>query len=190
MDPPTALLDACVLYPAQLRSLFLYLATAGELFRARWTDAIHEEWMRTLCESHPDGTRSKAERIRDLMNAHVPDCLVAGYEDLIPTLTLPDPDDRHVLAAAIQGGASVIVTFNLADFPAAVLSGFDIEAVHPDEFVGRLLAAHPAKVRESVRRQRLSLKNPPKTAEEFIAIIEQSQLPLTAAVLRQRADLI
>lgn len=190
MAAPTAILDACVLYPAQLRSLFLYLATAGELFRARWTAAIHEEWMRTLCENHPDVTRAKAERIRDLMDAHVPDCLVSGYEELVPTLTLSDPDDRHVLAAAIQGEASVIVTFNLAGFPAAVLSGFGIEAVHPDEFVSRLLAAHPVEVCEAIRRQRLSLKNPPKSADEFIAVIEQYQLPQTVAGLRQRTDLI
>lgn len=190
MDAPTAILDACVLYPAQLRSLFLYLATAGELFRARWTDANHEEWMRTLCENHPDVTRPKAERIRNLMNAHVPDCLVAGYEELIPTLTLPDPDDRHVLAAAVRGGASAVVTFNLADFPDAVLAPFAVEAVHPDEFVSRLLATQSAKACEAVRRQRLSLKNPPKTADEFVAIIEQCQLPRTAAGLRRYADLI
>src|SRR5438128_11085266 len=102
----TALLDACVLYPAPVRSLFMYLAMT-DLFRAKWTDAIHEEWMRNVQKDYPDITRAKAERIRDLMNAHVLDCRVTGYEELIPTLTLPDPDDRHVLAAAIQAGADV-----------------------------------------------------------------------------------
>ena len=61
------------------------------------------------------------------MDRHVPDCLVTGYEPIIPTLTLPDPDDRHVLAAAIRCGAGSIVTFNLGDFPASALGQFDTE---------------------------------------------------------------
>jgi hypothetical protein len=121
MKPPVVVLDACVLYPAHVRSLFMYLAGA-DLLRHRWTDAIHEEWIRNLLNDHPDITRVKAERIRELMNAHVPDCLVVGYETVTPTLDLPDPDDRHVLAAAIHGGATALVTFNLADFPQDKLS--------------------------------------------------------------------
>lgn len=81
----TAVYDACMLYPAPLRSLLMYLALTG-LIRARWTDAIHEEWMRNVVRDYPDITREKAERVRDLMNAHVRDCLVTGYEDLIPAL--------------------------------------------------------------------------------------------------------
>jgi PIN domain len=69
------------------------------------------------------------------MNAHVRDCLVTGYEDLIPALDLPDPDDRHVLAAAIRGRADVIVTCNLADFQADQLAHYGIEARHPDDFL-------------------------------------------------------
>jgi predicted nucleic acid-binding protein len=186
-DPSTTLLDSCVLYPAQLRSLFLYLATAG-LFRARWTDSIHEEWIRTLVQKHPDVTRAKAERIRDLMNAAVPDSLVAGLEHLCPTLTLPDPDDRHVLAAAIHSGAGVIVTFNLSDFPVTALSPHHVEAVHPDEFLLRLLTTRPIEVCGAVARQRLSLKNPPKTVDEFLAVLQRCQLPLTVSKLRAYAE--
>jgi hypothetical protein len=87
----TAVYDACVLYPAPLRSLLMYLAMT-DLFRARWTEAIHEEWMRNVQKDYPDITREKAEHIRDLMDAHVCDCLVTGYEGLIPALTLPDAD--------------------------------------------------------------------------------------------------
>jgi hypothetical protein len=126
-----ALLDACVLYPAPLRSFFMYLALT-DLFRARWTDAIHEEWMRNVQKDYPDITREKAERVRNLMNAHVLDCLVADYEDLIPHLSLPDANNRHVLAAAIRAGANAIVTFNLGDFPRATLDPFGIEAQHSD----------------------------------------------------------
>ncbi len=112
----TVVYDACVLYPAPLRSLLMYLAMTG-LYRARWTNDIHEEWMRNVQRDYPDVTRQQAERIRDLMNAHIGDCLVTGYETLIPSLALPDPDDRHVLAAAICCEADIILTFNLKDFP-------------------------------------------------------------------------
>ena len=112
----TVIYDACMLYPAPLRSLLMYLALT-DLFRARWTNDIHEEWMRSVRKGYPDITQPQAERVRDLMNAHVRDCLVTGYEFLIPRLTLPDPDDRHVLAAAIRAGADLIVTANLSDFP-------------------------------------------------------------------------
>ena len=105
----TALYDACVLYPAPLRDLLMRLALT-DLFRARWTDAIHEEWIRNVLANRSDLKREQLERTRDLMNAHVRDCLVTGHENLIEGLNLPGPDDRHVLAAAIRAGAGVIVT--------------------------------------------------------------------------------
>jgi hypothetical protein len=69
------------------------------------------------------------------MDRAVPDCLVTGYEPLIEGLTLPDPNDRHILAAAIRCGAQIIVTLNLKDFPADVLDPYGVEAMHPDEFL-------------------------------------------------------
>jgi predicted nucleic acid-binding protein len=112
----TALYDSCVLYPAPLRDLLMWLALS-DLFRARWSNDIHEEWIRNLLEDRPDLTRERLERTRDKMNSNIRDCLVTGYEPLIDGLTLPDPNDRHVLAAAIRASADVIVTFNLKDFP-------------------------------------------------------------------------
>lgn len=121
----TALYDACVLYPAPLRDLLMRLAMT-DLFRARWTDQIHDEWIRNVLANRPDLTSEQLDRTRELMNAHVRDCLVTGYESLIDSLVLPDPDDRHVLAAAIRTRASVIVTFNLSDFPEATLEPLGI----------------------------------------------------------------
>src|SRR5688572_14428132 len=95
----TALLDANVLYPAALRDLLLWLATT-DLFRARWTDAIHDEWIRSLLTRRPDLSRERLERTRQLMDQNVDDCLIVGFEALIDTLVLPDPNDRHVVAAA------------------------------------------------------------------------------------------
>ncbi|MGZ8227313.1 MAG: hypothetical protein ACXWT3_11860 [Methylococcaceae bacterium] len=86
------------------------------------------------------------ERTRDLMDASVRDAQVSGYEKLIDALVLPHPDDRHVLAAAIKAGANAIVTFNLKDFPSDVLSGYGIEAIHPDEFVYSQIDLAPACV--------------------------------------------
>jgi hypothetical protein len=93
-----------------------------------------------------DLTRAKLERTRQLMDKAAPDALVRGYEHLIPGLALPDPNDRHVLAAAIRAGASVIVTCNLPDFPPHVLGEFDIEAQHPDDFIVHLLDLAPGLV--------------------------------------------
>jgi hypothetical protein len=162
----------------------MYLAMTG-LFRARWTDAIHEEWMRNVLRDYPDMTRGQVERIRDLMNAHVGDCLVTGYEDLIESLTLPDPDDRHVLAAAIRSGADVIVTANLRDFPADVLEKHGIGAMHPDDFITLQLKLAPNAVCSAARKQRESLKNPPKTVEEYLASLERQGLVRTVAALRE-----
>jgi hypothetical protein len=136
-----------------------------DLFHARWTDAIHEEWIQSLLEDRPDLTRSQLNRTRDLMNSNVRDCLVTDYEDLIGAITLPDADDRHVLAAAIRARADLIVTFNLDDFPIRILQGYSIIAQHPDDFVSHLLDLAPAVVYRAVKRQRVTLKNPPRTAK-------------------------
>ena len=119
------------------------------------------------------------------MNANVRDCVVSGYEHLIPDLTLPDPGDRHVLAAAITGSANVIVTFNLRHFPKDILASYGIEAQHPDEFIRHLLDLYEESVVLAVTRQRQSLKNPPKTAAELLDTLEQQGLVQTVANLRQ-----
>jgi hypothetical protein len=158
-----------------------------DLFQARWTNQIHDEWTRNVLANRPDITPASLARCRQLMDEHVPDCLVTGYEAIIPALTLPDLDDRHVLAAAIQGGAGLIVTFNLSDFPASILEQFDTEAIHPDEFIVRLWNEHPTAVLEATRLQRAGLKKPPKTAAEYMVTLEQCQLPETVSRLRPYA---
>ena len=129
-QPVTAVYDANILYPAPLRDLFIRLAQAG-LVRAKWTEIIHDEWSRNVLKDNPHLSEQRLARTRTLMNEAVRDCLVTGYEELIDSLTLPDPDDRHVLAAAIRASAEVIVTYNLTDFPAETLARFDIEAQLP-----------------------------------------------------------
>lgn len=176
--------DACVLYPAPLRDLLMHLALT-DLYRAKWTDEIHEEWMSSLLELRQDLTRSQLERTRDLMNRSVRDGLVEGYDYLIPTLQLPDADDRHVLAAAIRSQSSVILTFNLKDFPAEELDKYDVEALHPDEFISDLIDLNAARVLEAVARHRQSLKNPPMTTREYLDCLLKQGLPETVKQLEQ-----
>ncbi len=123
----------------------MYLALM-DLYRARWTADIHKEWMRNVVNDYDDITRQQVERIRDLMDKSVLDCLVTGYESLIEAIELPDADDRHVLAAAIQCGASIIVTSNLKDFPAQQLKTYGVEAQHPDKFISDLFDLSPSAV--------------------------------------------
>jgi hypothetical protein len=185
----TALFDACVLYPAPLRDLLMWLAVT-DLFRAHWTDAIHDEWISNLLENRPELTKERLERTRALMNRAVPDCLVTGYEDLIAGLVLPDADDRHVLAAAIRAGAEVIVTYNLADFPKEVLAPYEIEARHPDDFIFQLLDLAPGPVCAALKKHRQSLKHPPKSVQEYLATLAQLSLPQTVTSLQGFAELL
>jgi len=163
----TAFLDASVLYPAPLRDLLLELAVS-DLYRAKWSDAVHDEWINALLRTRTDLTRERLERTRNLMNAHTRDAVVMGYEDLIEVLKLPDPDDRHVLAAAIKGRADLIVTANLKDFPAKALDQWGIEAQHPDEFLTHQFHLSQPVFLKAVKTVRLRLKNPPKSVDEYL----------------------
>jgi predicted nucleic acid-binding protein len=180
----TAFYDASVLYPAELRNLLMHLALTG-LFRARWSAAVHEEWIRALLRRRPDLSREKLERTRMLMDLHAPEALVTGFEELIESLRLPDPNDRHVLAAAIRGRADVIVTANLRHFPPDILGQFGIEPRHPDEFVVHLLDRAPHLVTAAARDHLESLKNPAKTIGQYLDALKLQGLARTAAILSE-----
>lgn len=189
MSAVAAVFDACVLYPAPLRDFLVRLAV-NRACRALWSDAIHHEWTRNVLADRPTVTAESLARCRRLMDEHLPSALVADYEELIPSLTLPDPDDRHVLAAAIHGSARFIVTFNLRDFPESVLAGHGIEAIHPDEFVGLLLDEVPELVRLAAGQQRSALRQPPKSVEQFLAMLSKCGLPHSAVRLSESAEVL
>ncbi len=181
-SPFTVVYDACVLYPAPLRDFLMWLGLSGR-FRARWSADIHDEWKRNLLKNRPDLSRQQLDRTSDLMDRAIPDGLVEGYQDLIRGLQLPDQDDRHVFAAAIRCGASVIVTFNQKDFPAEVLRTFGIEAQHPDVFIGDLLDLDTASVVAAAQRHRAALKNPPIEAASYLEILLKQGLVHSTKIL-------
>lgn len=120
--------------------------------------------MRNVLTVHQDLTREQLERTRKLMDTSPRDCLVTGYEFLIPTLTLPDQNDRHVLATTIRSQSSVILTFNLRNFPETELEKYDVEGQHPDAFISDLIDLNVAKVFAAIANHPQSLKNPPKSS--------------------------
>ena len=111
----TAFLDANILYPAGLRDFLLRLADQY-LYAPLWSVDIHAEWMRSVLADRPDLTDDILDRTRAVMDRHFPEAVVTGYTARAAGLDLPDPDDVHVLAAAIEGRADLIVTRNLRTF--------------------------------------------------------------------------
>jgi hypothetical protein len=181
-SPFTAVYDACVLYPAPLRDFLMWLGLSGR-FRARWSAQIHDEWKSNLLRNRPDLTIEQLDRTSALMDQAIPDALVTGHEALTEGLTLPDPDDRHVVAAAIRCHASVIVTFNGRDFPADVLDSFGLEAQHPDVFAENLFDLDQAAVVAAAQRQRQQLKSPPMDVDRYLDILRKQGLTQTVKAL-------
>ena len=181
-QPLSAFLDASALYPAFLRNILMRFARR-DLFRAFWSARVQDEWMNAVLRDRPNLPRVQVERTRRLMDEKIDNANVSGYEHLIETITLPDADDRHVLAAAIHCGAGVIVTANLRDFPNDVLSFHGIEAQHPDAFVLELFNAAPSEVVAAMHELRVSLKNPPLTAAALLAAMSRQGLSASADAL-------
>ena len=184
-----ALIDANVFYAMASTDIILESAKAG-LFRARWTDAIHDEWMESLLRNNPLLARDLLAKRRLAMDSAVRDSLVTGYEATIPTLSLPDPKDRHVLAAAIVGRCDVIVTFNQRDFPASVLSPLGISSIHPDTFLVERLDADQGAFLGCVKRCRERLKSPPREIDDHLARLAKVGLTVLASRLQQHRRLL
>ena len=178
-----ALYDANVLYGNTLRDLLIRLAMAGRM-QAKWTNRILDEMQRNLAVNRPGIPEEKLGRLRLLMNSAVRDCLVEGYEPLIEGLKLPDPDDRHVLAAAIKAGAQIIVTSNLKDFPAKDLAAWNIEAKSPDDFVLDPIDLDGRVVWACVQQIADSRINPPETVDDVLDALEAAGLVEAVAALR------
>ncbi|WP_421935423.1 PIN domain-containing protein [Phenylobacterium sp.] len=174
-SPPIAVYDACVLYPFQLRNLLVQCA-ADRLVEARWSDDIHDEWMRNLLAKEPRLTRTRLEATRDLMDRVLPQARVTGYEARIPAITLPDPEDRHVVAAAAEAGASVIVTWNVRDFPAAELRRHGLRKLTPDGLLTALYEEDPDTVAASVENARRNLNLSRVSKAAYLEVLHRQGL--------------
>ena len=183
----SAVFDACVLYSASLRDFLLRLALA-DLFSPYWSEEIHKEWIQSLLRNRPDLKRENLERTRRAMDSHFPNSLVYGHESIVPTLQLPDPKDRHVLAVAIFTKAEYIVTLNLKDFPQSALAPYQVKAISPDNFVLRIIEYNAKTFVTTVARHRAILARPPKSVDEYLATLEKQRLPKTVAFLREYKD--
>jgi len=184
----TAVLDANVLYPTLVRDILMSLAVA-DLYHARWSATIQDEWVRNLAAQRPD-IADRLPALADAMNTAIPDSVITGYESLIPSIELPDANDRHVVAAAIVGHADAIVTFNTDDFPSNALAPFNIEVQHPDRFVTNQLHLHKLTALTALKQMRARWTQPARTAQELLEALDKRGLPLTADLLREAVDLI
>lgn len=187
-DRFVVLLDANVLYPFRKRDVLLRFYNAG-LFRARWSEEILSEWTRNLLEDRPE-LKASIDSQQATLRKVFPDALVSGYEPLESGLNLPDKDDHHVLAAAIQCGAQHIITDNIRDFPAASLDQFEIEAIEADEFLARTFELYTAEAMNVLRELRKHYKNPPFTPSEFVLDLTAKGMPKLAAQVRSRRQFL
>jgi predicted nucleic acid-binding protein len=174
-----ALLDASALHSIRFTNLALEVAN-GRLFQPRWSADIHEEWQRSVLKQNPSTRADAITNRREQMDIAFPDAMVSGYGPLIAGLTLPDMDDRHVLAAAIQTRADVIVTFNLRHFPADELAVHGLEAQHPDTFLLHQMTLDPATFVAAARTVRKRLQNPEHTVSDYLSSLRKANLPLVA----------
>jgi predicted nucleic acid-binding protein len=187
----TAILDANVMFPVNVFDILAQFCIEG-LFTAKWSQDIDDEWTRNLLESRADLTQDQVFRRRDKQRIALPDWDVEKekYQSLIEAIYLPDLNDRHVLAAAIAGHADSIVTFNIKDFPNQALDQYDIEAIHPDDFICHQLDLMPYQALTAIKHIRSRLKNPPYTADDLLDIYKRSGLIATVAKLKDAIELI
>ncbi|MGZ6212798.1 MAG: PIN domain-containing protein [Candidatus Binataceae bacterium] len=188
----TAIIDACTLVDTLKRNLLLTLAEAG-FFRLRWSGPILDE-----TEAAIDGILRKkgradaadrAKRARASMEAAFEDAMVTDFDIFLPAAAgLPDPDDAHVVAAAIKTQAAMIVTENLKDFPAAILDTLDIEAKSADEFIADTIALDEGRAVAAIRRMRERFEKPEMTAEALLLSMEATGLVEAVNLLRPHVE--
>ncbi len=179
----SALLDACVLVPNALCDTLLRLAERG-FYRPLWSQRILDETAIAIERVHPDIEPTRIQRRIAAMVDTFEDATVTGWEPICAGLDLPDPDDRHVLAAAIAGGAQALVTFNLKDFPNDRLGQAGIEATHPDEFLLDQLDLHPGLALQVLTRQAADMTRPAADLPGLLNRLQRCGVPRFADAVR------
>ena len=169
-----AFLDACVLYPTVLREILLGVAAAG-LYRPLWSPRVLEEWARAA-RKVPGGEVVARGEVAALRAAW-PGAEVRPGEATMARLWLPDPGDVHVLAAASDAGADVLVTLNLRDFPRADVAAEGLRLAGPDAFLMDLWLVHPAPVACAVERVRARAEALSGAPQPVRALLGRARLP-------------
>ena len=176
---PRVLLDACVLFPPLVRTILIEIADCG-CFLPLWSDRIFEEWRIAVGRQHGIPVEAEVVETQTNLKRFFPDAMVSGNSDLEVALELPDPADVHVLAAAIQGSAKTLLTFNLRDFPNRLVAPHGIEVAHPDGFLWRLLDEKPADASGSVN---VALERANVAPERRRSVLKRAKLPRFAKAL-------
>jgi len=181
--------DACILYPFHLRNIVVQIAV-DRLVDARWSDEIHDEWIRNLVADVPGIPIERLKITRKLMNDSLPNATVTGYRTHLEAVALPDPDDRHVVAAAIAAGASVILTWNLRDFPTKELKKHGLVRQNPDAFLTALYDKAPDLTLASLANARRNLSKTRISAADFVDILKNQKLiQLATRTAKRTSDL-
>ncbi len=181
----TALLDANVLVPVSLADTVLR-AAERDLYRPLWSVRILDEVRRALHKIHPTAPPSRFETRIAAMNMTFPDSTLTDFDGILPSIELPDPDDRHVVAAAYTGGADLIVTNNLKDFPQDELKRWRLEAVNPDCFLCDMFDLFPQAMLIIIQEQTADMQHPPTDVDELLASLERAGVPEFVHAVRQK----
>lgn len=177
-----ALLDACVLVPSVLREMLLGAAATGA-FAPLWSARILEEWARAARRLGP-GAEAEARAEIARLAGILPAAMVVPPPDLEATLALPDPDDCHVLAAAIAGRADILVTLDRAGFPGRTLARHGLVRRDPDGLLLEIAATHDlAPVAAAVRARAEALAGEPRRLR---GLLRRAGLPRLARALDPR----
>lgn len=178
----TVIVDANVLYSSTARDVLIRLSMAG-MFRARWSDQILDEVFSSLKENRPDLDAQKLRLTQQRMCDAIDDCMVYGYESLIDDFELPDPDDRHVVAAAVAGDATIIVSDDRTGFPESVLSQYGIVRQSLDEFLCGLIASNRTLVSATIEVIASTRRHPPCTVGMVLDGLARDGAPSAARAL-------
>ena len=174
-----AVLDACVLVPAGLRDTLLRLAETPRLYVPKWSDDIFDEVGRTL-KTKLGKSEGQIKHLERELRQAFPEAWIKGWKELESALS-NHAKDRHVLAAAIRCSAQTIVTFNLRHFPAESLARYDVEVIHPDEFLVNQFHLDDALVTTKVMEQASTIG---RTVEQQLRMFHQTRsLPLFTQTL-------
>lgn len=188
----TAFIDACALVGVLKRNVLLSLAEA-EFFRIAWSNEVLAEVEHALVRLHRQRGHNDPSSIAHFQIARMrdafPEACVQNFK-LHQEIKLPDPNDLHVLAAAIKAQAATIVTDNISDFPRRILDPFDIEAKTCDQFISDMITLDPHKSLFVIRTMRLRFQNPNITPEALLAKMKAARLTKTASILRDFKELL